>query len=1613
MKKQNFYVDALLPQGWIIKSKTLKCGSKVSPSQFSFINFMRMELKKLILFLCLINSTPLYLIAQTEPIVLENQLQDNGRLNVEIYIDNTFTDNKSLFLFSLEYNAGSCDDGNWAIENILIEIDYSLLSGEHIVVTKSLSFVSANEASNVLGWYPSIFTDNFIIFPYFCNLQSITKAVVKLTALTIIPNSCYSSISYDIYFNGDFIQNIGNGFSYTLEEIEMTEDQSALNFSVFPKAESPRPYHCGIGQTAHIAPYGGCPPYTITWSNSIGEIIDSYATELNYYDLYTAGCSLPTKTYISTDAINVFLNPNAPGTSYTVVVEDSNGNSLSQNYTFSSGIENEVSFSYVIEPYFEDNQINLKVSLTPASPSEGLLSFYPLNPILQNNDNDAVWWGTISNENGICFRFEQVFGNSLYGNIPNIPAGTYEIALFNAGVSCRTFITQEFSCEDLNLLCLSGNFFICDNSTTTLELTSMYIDLDNSTINWSDSQTGINLTVPASGGEYAVTVTDVNGKSTSKTFTVVIENAPIVDFESEGIEICLGEMITLNPIVSGVGGYTYLWDTGQTSETIDVTPSFNTIYFVTVTDTNGCFSSNSITVTLKPIPTTPSITGDLILCIGESTTLIASSGSSYLWSSGETTQSITVNPTANTIYSVTVYDAIGCSAANSITVTVNPLPTTSITGDLTLCVGESTTLTASGGINYLWQAGQTSQSITVSPTETTTYTVTVTDANYCIATYTNAVIVNPLPTPIITGNLSLCYGETGYIQALYGSVFLWETGQSTAGIYFFATENTTYTVTVTDPNGCEASVTATVTVYDPQVNIEIDEGSDYCTAILTATATGNGELTYTWSPSVEEPTPVITVNAPGTYTVIVTDDNGCTTTAEQIVTPADLENIFDFVGTYIVGTTPPLTDDDGDILNDIELWEDKTFRIAGTITIPAGKTLTIENTNLYLAGQTTTIVVKKGGILRIVNSAALQGDNCAANYWHGILVEADAAINHPNTENIEIVGSPNHGVVYVSGNSYIKDALIAIEDFNPPPVSGFDPPKGGGIIIIENNSVFENNLTGVKMNPYRPISGIERNLQRSRIVNSSFKNLQPFVGTAYSGYRYQIILNSVNQVPIEGNLFTANPAVLNQQAKGTGISTTNSGINIGIATDGTSATNNFVHLYKGIDVYNTLTAVSVTNIENNIFHEVTKALTLNNVPFAIVRNNSFLVPTGSSGDHDSYAVYTLNSFGFKMINNSFNTFTAANSDTHAAVIDNAYFSDPAIANIRQNTFTGGFTDATHFIKNCRSLQLNCNVYLNEPQSDWYIANGAELDAQGQCVVTKPELSYHQHWHSPSNIGYHVFNDNSNFILKLYHDDYQYSVPTDNEGYVEPYSCSFILGGNPIINSSCTIPYPPYGEGNEGCEYSGEELSRKIQDWQIAGEGDSIIALLHCVATDWAYKILVGTYIDRRMYPEALAILDSIPDTPQSNADFKSIYYAYIQLITGGSGKNSDAAFALHHIEQNQHDVRQTLAESMLAMLEGNNYVRSVAGLGTKTRHSKSHSVKLSLIPNPGGNSTTVKWVNKPDKADIKIYDMTGVLKMSYTHVYNGQLLDISTLPNGIYVVQSTVLLASEKLVIVK
>jgi len=377
---------------------------------------------------------------------------------------------------------------------------------------------------------------------------------------------------------------------------------------------------------------------------------------------------------------------------------------------------------------------------------------------------------------------------------------------------------------------------------------------------WSTGETTQSITVsPVETTTYSVTGF-TNGCENTNTVTVFLQGSTVVADAGEDVSICEGEEVVL----IATGGVTYEWSTGETTQSITVSPTETTIYTVTVFDESGSNSDqDDVTVTVNALPIA-NAGEDVSVCLGNSITLTASGGSTYLWSTGETTESIIVSPSETTTYSVEVFEN-NCSSTDQVMVTINELPIVDAGSDVTINVGESTTLTATGADTYLWSTGETTQSITVSPTETTTYSVTG-FTNGCEASDSVLVSVEDLVIANAGDDVSICQGYETVLTASGGESYLWSTGATTQSITVSPSSTSTYSVIayVGDQQD-EDEVTVTV---NPNPNVIIQNGDEVMILqgdYVTLSATGANS--YQWSNGATQPNIAVNPSVTTTYSV--------------------------------------------------------------------------------------------------------------------------------------------------------------------------------------------------------------------------------------------------------------------------------------------------------------------------------------------------------------------------------------------------------------------------------------------------------------------------------------------------------------------------------------------------------------------------------------------------------------------------------------------------------------------------------------------------------------------------------------------------------------------------
>lgn len=312
------------------------------------------------------------------------------------------------------------------------------------------------------------------------------------------------------------------------------------------------------------------------------------------------------------------------------------------------------------------------------------------------------------------------------------PSGTSTYTVTGANGSCTNVKTATITIAGSPTINVSGTATICSGNSTTLTATggTSYTWMPGSLTGASQTLSPVSLTI--------YTVTGSNGTCSGiRNYTVSVNSTPTISVNNS--TICTGQVATLT--ASGATNYT--WMPGSlTGASQTFTPSGTIVY--TITGLSGsCSSVRNSTITVNTTPTVV-VSGTSTLCSGNSTTLTASGATTYSWNPGALTGATQVlSPTSTTTYIVT--GATGsCSGVRNYTVTVTPSPTISASASASLiCAGQSNTLTAGGATSYTWNPGAiTGNPIAVSPTITTTYTVSGA-ASGCSGTKTISVAVSP------------------------------------------------------------------------------------------------------------------------------------------------------------------------------------------------------------------------------------------------------------------------------------------------------------------------------------------------------------------------------------------------------------------------------------------------------------------------------------------------------------------------------------------------------------------------------------------------------------------------------------------------------------------------------------------------------------------------------------------------------------------------------------------------------------------------------------------------------------------------------------------------------
>ncbi len=524
-------------------------------------------------------------------------------------------------------------------------------------------------------------------------------------------------------------------------------------------------------------------------------------------------------------------------------------------------------------------------------------------------------------------------------NVTSANAGTYTVNVIdsnNCSASGSTIVTVN---SGINVSASPSQLTVCYNDTINLDAqvtggSGIY------SYSWAGPNGFASTTNPISisnasasnTGTYTVTVTDSNGCTGTSTSTVIVNSQLTSLITPSQQSICSSGTINLTAqAAGGSGGYSYSW-TGPNGFTSTTNPisisnanaSNSGTYIVMVTDSNLCTSTSTASVNVLPevtVSVTPSFSN---VCYDGVINLTAQatggSGSySYSWM-GPNSFTSTTNPisisnatTANTgTYTVIVNDSAGCiGTGNSSVVVGSEINVSVISAQSTVCPGGTINLTAqvsggAGGYIYNWTGpnGFTSTSNpviipNVIQANSGIYQVTVTDANNCVETGSIDITVStPINVEVAPSQLTVCVGESIELLAnvsggsdIYSYQWIGPNGYSSTNNQISISSSTllnsgTYTVTVTDSNGCIGTGVSSVSV-NPALSVGIVSNQTvFCangTINLTAQVSGgSGSYNYSWTGPNGYSSTGTSVNIPnvtplngGTYQLIVTDSSGC------------------------------------------------------------------------------------------------------------------------------------------------------------------------------------------------------------------------------------------------------------------------------------------------------------------------------------------------------------------------------------------------------------------------------------------------------------------------------------------------------------------------------------------------------------------------------------------------------------------------------------------------------------------------------------------------------------------------------------------------------------------
>ncbi len=623
-------------------------------------------------------------------------------------------------------------------------------------------------------------------------------------------------------------------------------------------------------------------------------------------------------TFIIQDSLNVQINPPL----HYVCLGDSvqfNVSSQADSYAWSpSDFLNDPTIKEPTSAPLNDITYELSASLAGCTSvatvdvvvSDVQLTATPTPILCGGSNNGAIDLTITGGQTPISVAWSGPNGfSSSNVDLSNLEPGNY-IALVTDREGCTANITVTITEVNALEVNLSSPTFIGGNNISCFQAADGQITatVTNGTppysFLWNDAlaqtiQTATNLSV----GTYTVTVTDANLCEQQQTLTITAPDPVTGDLVTRQNVLCNGDN-TGSATIEGLGGnapYTYLWNTIPPQSGVTATNLEAGVYSASITDINGCTGNIVVEIEEPLAAISGSVTTTNVLCNGDATgsaTANITGGMppyNYTWSPDGDVNNSTISNLAAGNYSLTVTDANDCEFVLPFNITEpTPIAINTVSQTNVDCNSNATgavTVSASGGTSpysYEWNTTPAQQGNALTGLEAGTYTVTATDANNCTAQL-EIEITQPDPISIaVDSQVSpLCAASANgsiEVSASGGSLpysYTWNTVPPVSGNTLSGITAGTYEVTVEDQNGCIETLSILLAAPEP-LTISIDNTQNVlCTGDATGSATisvtgGTPDYSYDWNDPANQTTPTATNLSAGIYTVLVTDDNGCT-----------------------------------------------------------------------------------------------------------------------------------------------------------------------------------------------------------------------------------------------------------------------------------------------------------------------------------------------------------------------------------------------------------------------------------------------------------------------------------------------------------------------------------------------------------------------------------------------------------------------------------------------------------------------------------------------------------------------------------------------------------------